>query len=77
MVLDITPVLQQKAQAAECHKSQHALFVRRSSIRAGRQLSVPEVLIKLEGLHRAYPGVNGQVDDVVAELLKPWVKYQG
>lgn len=72
IILDITPVLQQKADAALCHISQHALFVRRSSIRAGRQLTVPEVVMKVEGLHRAYPPVNGKADDIVAEYLRPW-----
>ncbi len=72
LVLDITPVLKRKAEAALCHKSQNALFVRRSSIRAGRQLTVPEVVMKMEGLHRAVPSVNGQPDDAFAELLKTW-----
>ena len=72
IVIDISPVLKQKVDAALCHKSQNALFVRRSSIRAGRQLSVSEVVMKVEGLHRAYPSVNGKVNDLISELLKPW-----
>jgi LmbE family N-acetylglucosaminyl deacetylase len=73
IVLDVAPALKQKAEAALCHKSQHALFVRRSSIRAGRQLTVSEVVMKVEGLHRVYPAVNGAVDDdVVIQLLRPW-----
>jgi LmbE family N-acetylglucosaminyl deacetylase len=72
IVLDISPVLQKKIEAALCHKSQNALFVRRSSIRAGRQLTVPEVVMKVEGLHRAHPPVNGKPEDAVMELLKPW-----
>lgn len=72
IVLDVTSVLKFKADAALCHKSQNALFVRRSSIRAGRQLTVPEVVMKLEGLHRAHPPVNGAPEDTIAELLKPW-----
>ena len=72
LVLDITPALQPKIDAALCHKTQNALFVRRSSIRAGRQLTVPEVVMKLEGLHRAFPLVNGTPDDIVAEMLQPW-----
>jgi len=72
IVLDVSPVLKRKADAALCHKSQNALFVRRSSIQAGRKLTVPEVVMNLEGLHRAYPLVDGKPDDTVAELLKPW-----
>jgi len=73
LILDITPVLQQKINAALCHKSQNALFVRRSSLRAGRQLTVPEVVMKVEGLHRVYPSVNGAVDDAVSDILRPWL----
>ena len=72
IVLDISPVLKQKVDAAYCHKTQNALFVRRSSQRAGRQLTVPEVVMIFEGLHRAYPAVNGKPEDFLIELLKPW-----
>jgi len=72
ILLDISPAFRQKADAALCHKSQHALFVRRSSIRAGRQLTVPEVIMDMEGLHRVHPPVNGKPDDLVIELLRPW-----
>ena len=72
LVLDVTPVMQQKIQAALCHVSQHALFVRRSSIRAGRQLTVPEVIMKLEGLHRVSPPTEGDRPDVILEALAPW-----
>ncbi|MBC8508134.1 MAG: PIG-L family deacetylase [Anaerolineales bacterium] len=74
IVLDITPAFEQKINAALCHRSQSALFVRRSSIRAGRPMTIPEVLVKVEGLHRRYPQVNGQPDDEIIELLKPWMK---
>ncbi len=73
IVLDITPVLKQKADAALCHKSQNALFVRRASIRAGRQLTVPEVVMRVEGLHRVYPPVDGKPEDAVIEILRPWM----
>ena len=74
LVLDVESVFEHKVSAALCHRSQNALFVRRSSIRAGRQLTIPEVLVKVEGLHRRYPEVNGQPDDIVSDLLKPWIK---
>lgn len=72
MVLDIEPVFQKKVEAAYCHQSQNALFVRRSSKRTGRQVSIPEVLVKVEGLHRRYPSVNGKPDDDIVQLLTPW-----
>jgi LmbE family N-acetylglucosaminyl deacetylase len=72
LVLDVTPVLPKKEQAAFCHRTQHALFVRRSSQKAGRQVTVPEVIMKTESLHRAYPPVEGDLNDPLAETLKPY-----
>jgi hypothetical protein len=72
IVLDITPALDEKTQAAMCHRTQHALFVRQRSKDAGRQLSVPEVIQRMESLHRVLPPVNGAVDDELARLLMPF-----
>ena len=72
LILDISPALAEKTQAALCHRSQHALFVRRASKEAGRQLSVPDIIQRLESLHRAHPPVNETAEDELARLLKPW-----
>ena len=72
LILDIQSALSAKIEAALCHRTQHALFVRRASKEAGRLLTVPEVIVKMESLHRAYPPANGTVDDFLAEALKPW-----
>jgi LmbE family N-acetylglucosaminyl deacetylase len=72
LVLDITPALEMKTRALLCHHTQHALFVRRSSQEAGRQLSVPEVAQRLESLHRAIPAQDGGQADRLAEMLSPW-----
>ena len=72
LIVDIRPVLAQKTQAAMCHRTQHALFVRRASEEAGRPLSVPEVIIKLEGVHRALPPVVDGLNDPLAEILRPF-----
>jgi LmbE family N-acetylglucosaminyl deacetylase len=72
LVLDIRDVLEKKTQAALCHRSQQALFVRHASKEAGRQMSVAEVIMRLESLHRAFPAVNGRLDDPLANLLSPW-----
>ena len=79
LVLDITPVLVQKTQAALCHQTQHDLFVRRASEEAGRRLSVPEVIQPTESLHRVWPPVvdtagagsapQGEIHDKLADLL--------
>lgn len=75
LVIEIGPAREAKTQAALCHRTQHALFVRRSSREAGRPLRVPEVIIPLEGLHRILPPVAAGLDDEIARLLRPWM-YQ-
>lgn len=70
LVLDITPVLEAKTLATLCHRSQNALFVRNASRRAGRQLSVPEIVVRLESLHRVRPGNGRPVQDALAGLLR-------
>lgn len=72
LVIDVSSVLGEKTAAAMCHETQHALFVRRSSREAGRQLTVPEVIMPVESLHRAYPVVKDEPEDALAEALKPW-----
>jgi N-acetylglucosamine malate deacetylase 2 len=70
LVLNVQPVLEQKIHAALCHRTQHALFVRNATRDAGRPMTVPEVITPLEALHRAYPPVNGAVEDDFATLLR-------
>ena len=74
IILDIVPTLSEKTRAAYCHRSQHALFLRRRSQAAGYQLTVPEILLNIESLHRAYPRPDGIPDDEVTQLLKHWSK---
>jgi len=69
LVLDVSPVMDEKTRAALCHRTQHNLFIRNTSLRLGRQVSVAETLLNLESLHRAYPPVHSQVDDALARLL--------
>lgn len=72
LILDVSEVMELKIEAALCHRSQQALFVRRASQQAGRKMSVPEVVMRVESLHRVYPVVNGSLDDPLASLLHPW-----
>jgi LmbE family N-acetylglucosaminyl deacetylase len=73
LVVDIKDALDAKTQAAMCHISQHALFVRRASQEAGRALSVPEVLMQVESLHRAHPAVVTEEQDILAAALRDWL----
>lgn len=77
LVLDITPVMDQKIQAAYCHRSQHALFLRRRSKQAGYRLTIPEILLKMESFHRALPAENGDPQDKFIRMLSPWKIHEG
>jgi len=76
LILNVKPVLNYKIQAALCHRTQHALFMRRTSVTAGRKVKVPQVLMKAESLHRALPAVDGAPRDWLAETLSPWTMVQ-
>lgn len=69
-VIDVEPWLLEKLTAAGCHRTQAALFVRRSSQEAGRPVSLEEVLMRRESLHRAWPPFAGEPDDVLARFLR-------
>jgi len=73
LILDVDPVIERKTQAALCHRTQHALFLRKASEEAGRQLSVPEVILRQEGLHRVLPDWSNGDGDSVQEILAPWL----
>ncbi len=73
LVVDVRPVMAVKTSAAMCHRTQHALFVRRPSQEAGRLLTVPEVMIPLEGLHRTIPPAEGALDDGITRALQPYL----
>jgi LmbE family N-acetylglucosaminyl deacetylase len=69
-IVDIEPWLPTKLKAAECHRTQGALFVRRSSQEAGRTLKLAEVLMKVESLHRSWPPLNLPMEDRLAWFLR-------
>jgi LmbE family N-acetylglucosaminyl deacetylase len=69
LIIEISDVLDMKINAAMCHRTQHALFVRRGSQQAGRTLAVAETITKIESLHRVSPPVNGRIDDPLVKFL--------
>lgn len=73
LVLDITPVLERKLAAANCHRTQHALFVRWVSEQAGRPVALSEVMMNVESLHRVTPFPNGRKEDPVVLALSSYV----
>jgi len=72
IILDVSSVMDQKIKAAYSHRSQNALFLRRRSNKAGYTLTVPEILLPIESLHRVLPITSGIPKDRVIETLKPW-----
>lgn len=63
LVLDVSPAKEYKTAAALCHRTQNALFIRRDSQKAGRQLEVAEVIMHTESLHRASECVSGEMEN--------------
>jgi N-acetylglucosamine malate deacetylase 2 len=74
LVVDISSVVDIKTKAAVCHKSQNALFVRRASERSGRPVTIQEVIVPLESLHRAIPALNAELNDEFAREMSRWQK---
>jgi LmbE family N-acetylglucosaminyl deacetylase len=72
LVLDCSIVNDEKTLAALCHRTQHALFVRRRTEELGRPVTVPEVIHSEESLHRALPPAPSglPLQDTLAALLR-------
>ncbi len=71
LVMDISTVFDKKLAATLCHRTQHTLFIRRPSEAAGRVVTIPEIILTLESLHRVFPPVvEGYLTDPLANLLK-------
>lgn len=76
IVLDVSPALDAKEAAAECHRTQHALFVRRRSEAAGRKVTIREVLLAEEALRRQWPvEAPPPGADPLPGWLAPWTKH--
>ncbi|MGD8849552.1 MAG: PIG-L deacetylase family protein [Anaerolineales bacterium] len=70
LVLDIEPWIDQKIAAARCHRTQKALFVRRSSQKAGRRLDLEQVLMRQESLHRFQPQNSEAIHDPLSQFIQ-------
>ncbi len=70
IVVDITPWIEEKINAVTCHRSQHGLFLRHGAARAGRQVTIPEMVRSQEALCRILPE-SGLEEDPLKELLGP------
>jgi LmbE family N-acetylglucosaminyl deacetylase len=70
ILVDINPWIDQKIAAVSCHKSQHGLFLRHGSARAGRPVTIPEMVRNQEALCRILPTKEVKGDPLL-ELLDP------
>ncbi|NQS92239.1 MAG: PIG-L family deacetylase [Chloroflexi bacterium] len=70
ILVDVSSWIKQKIEAAMCHRSQHGLFIRHGSVRAGRPVTVPEVVRGTEALCCIIPTVEKSQDDPLFALLK-------
>jgi N-acetylglucosamine malate deacetylase 2 len=76
LVVDITPMLEVKLAAVECHRTQHALFVRRPSAEAGHAVSLRESLARRESFRvlRWTPAADdtlARIRAFLADMLLP------
>ncbi len=74
LIIDVKSAMEKKISAVLCHQSQNALFVRRTSEELGRPVTVNEVIMKIESLHRVYPKIElgTELDDEISILLNPY-----
>jgi LmbE family N-acetylglucosaminyl deacetylase len=68
IVVDVSAFLDQKEAAALCHATQNALFVRRRSQQAGRNITVREALLTEEAFHRHWPAAPVEGDQFLKWL---------
>jgi len=68
-VVDVSPWRAMKVNAVECHRSQHGLFLRHGSARAGRQVTIPEMVRGKEALCRLEPAREIAGEDQLGLLL--------
>lgn len=68
--VDISPWREQKIKAIQCHQSQHGLFIRHSSARAGRPVKIPEIVRTREALCQLLPEESWAEDGHLGLLLK-------
>ncbi len=69
-LVDITQGREQKINAVQCHRSQHGLFLRHGSARAGRPVTIPEIVRTREALCRLLPEKNKADGDALSLILR-------
>ena len=75
--VDISPWKMQKLEAIQCHRSQHGLFTRNSSARAGRPVTIPDIVKTREAFCRILPDGDQGIVDQLGELLQEISVHDG
>ncbi len=70
IIVDTKPWVSAKIAAVSCHKSQHGLFLRHGAARAGRPVTIPEIVRSQEALCRILP-TDEETGDPLEGLLHP------
>jgi N-acetylglucosamine malate deacetylase 2 len=60
-VIDYRAVWKEKLAAVECHRTQHALFVRRPSQEAGHPVPLQDTFLRVESFHRAWGSETAEI----------------
>ena len=68
--VDISPWKGQKLEAIQCHRSQHGLFTRSGSARAGRPVAIPEIVRTREAFCRILPDDDQDELDQLGKFLQ-------
>ena len=69
-LVDISPWIEEKIAAVTCHRSQHGLFLRHGTARAGRPVTLSEMIRHQEALFRILP-VSEQAGNPLQKMLNP------
>jgi LmbE family N-acetylglucosaminyl deacetylase len=70
ILVDINPWIEQKIAAVTCHLSQHGLFLKHGAARAGRPVTIPEMVRSKEALSRILPS-GEKTEDPLEAVLRP------
>ena len=68
ILVDTTPWIEQKIAAVTCHRSQHGLVLRHGAARAGRPVTIPEMVRSQEALCKILPAGSEEEDPLSALL---------
>jgi LmbE family N-acetylglucosaminyl deacetylase len=69
-IFSLHPWYSAKLEASECHRTQHALFVRRASQAAGRKMTLAEVTTDEESLRYAWPRNRSNQNDPLGDFFR-------